>query len=35
MRWGFKEVSEIRLRIISVISSLNAIETVLARYVDW
>jgi hypothetical protein len=34
VRFGFKEVSDIRLRIVSAISSLNAIENVLARFVD-
>lgn len=34
VRFGFQEVSDIRLRIVSTITSLNALEAMLARFVD-
>jgi hypothetical protein len=33
LQWGFKDVGEIRARITSVVSSLNAMGAMLARYV--
>jgi hypothetical protein len=33
LKWGFKEVGEIRLKIVSTVTSLNAMGSLLARYV--